>query len=422
MRGLSDRIEKNLTIEAVVRSELCLGCGTCVALCPNNAIVLRIRTKKKVYMAEIVGSCEECGLCYRVCPGKGVPLLRMGGKLFSTSMQSSVGRYIACYSGYAVDQNERFHSSSGGFVTAILKELLQKKEIDGAIVTRFNPERLEAYAVIAKSEEEIGKCRGSKYCPVPVNIILRRVLAERNKNKYVFVGLPCHIQGLRLAQDVMPILRKKIILALGLFCGGMLGLEATRQVLRHRHITPKQVSKLSFRGSGWPGAMKIETVDTRTYSLSYPEYFKGLGYLEPNRCRLCIDPLAELADIGFGDAWLPRYANDSDGYSIVIIRGLEGESIFQQTIKSMRIIAEQISMEDVLKSQNGNIVIKRATMGVRRVRYAILFKKLPTYDLKFHLSLKAVYKDLRMYLGQLIKMWSNELRSYFNDRVSKKGK
>jgi len=61
---------------------LCIGCGSCVKVCPNNAISL-VETKypyknpknKKGYPEIDIGLCMFCGLCEEVCP---VSAMKMG--------------------------------------------------------------------------------------------------------------------------------------------------------------------------------------------------------------------------------------------------------------------------------------------------------------------------------------------------------
>jgi len=46
----------------VVNQETCTGCGTCVDVCPTDAI--RIASGKAV----ITWECTDCGACPRYCP------------------------------------------------------------------------------------------------------------------------------------------------------------------------------------------------------------------------------------------------------------------------------------------------------------------------------------------------------------------
>ena len=53
------------TISSVVEDNLCTGCGTCVALCPNEAIEMVIDEKKGVYVPKLDGrKCNNCGICF----------------------------------------------------------------------------------------------------------------------------------------------------------------------------------------------------------------------------------------------------------------------------------------------------------------------------------------------------------------------
>ena len=51
----------------------------------------------------------------------------------------------------------------------------------------------------------------------------------------------------------------------------------------------------------------------------------GSDYFTPDGCNVCSDHLAELADISFGDAWLPEFEVDKLGTSIAISRTKLGE-------------------------------------------------------------------------------------------------
>ena len=60
-------------------SEKCIACGTCVSFCPEAAIALVPRDKKKINdkkIAEIdLDFCKGCGVCARVCPVKAIKMV-----------------------------------------------------------------------------------------------------------------------------------------------------------------------------------------------------------------------------------------------------------------------------------------------------------------------------------------------------------
>lgn len=50
--------------KAVVDRRLCVACGTCVKVCPKEAIAVR----KGLYAEVSLRQCVGCGLCARACP------------------------------------------------------------------------------------------------------------------------------------------------------------------------------------------------------------------------------------------------------------------------------------------------------------------------------------------------------------------
>ncbi|MEM2359157.1 MAG: coenzyme F420 hydrogenase/dehydrogenase beta subunit N-terminal domain-containing protein [Candidatus Jordarchaeales archaeon] len=203
----------------VVESGLCAGCGTCYSFCPNNAIRI-IKNSKNGFLIATVDEkkCSKCGICVEVCPGFSFDFEKTRLELFKENkVNFFVGPYLNAYLGYSTDHDIRYMSSSGGLVTALLLFALEEGLIDGAIVTKM--EGLEATPIIAENNEEIIAASGSKYCPVPLNIALKRVLETEKGKKFAIVGLPCHIHGVRKAEKNKE-LKEKIAFLLGLFCGG----------------------------------------------------------------------------------------------------------------------------------------------------------------------------------------------------------
>ena len=52
---------------------------------------------------------------------------------------------------------------------------------------------------------------------------------------------------------------------------------------------------------------------------------------------MCTDAVCELADISFGDAWLPELSNDKIGTSLVISRSETGEEVLRNTKSKMKL-------------------------------------------------------------------------------------
>jgi len=200
---------RNQNVESVYRAGLCTQCGTCAAICPNAAIYMAWDGKSG-YVISVDGElCNDCGLCYEICPGHSVDFKQLSNRFLGEGTDNErIGRYHSIYVGNAIQEKIRWNAASGGIVTALLIAALRKGEIDGAIVTRMNPDSpLEPLTFLATTEEEIIEARGSKYCPVAANLSLREILSR--PGQFAMVGLPCHIQGLRKAQLQSRKLREK---------------------------------------------------------------------------------------------------------------------------------------------------------------------------------------------------------------------
>ena len=127
-------MENNNTISQVVKDDLCTGCGTCVALCPEEAIEMMINAKKGIYVPELdEENCNNCGTCYKVCPGHEVDF--KGVKFRNIRKRARI---------------------SGGLVTQFLIFALEEGIIDGALVTRMKRDKtLESKPFIARTREEL---------------------------------------------------------------------------------------------------------------------------------------------------------------------------------------------------------------------------------------------------------------------------
>ena len=100
----------------VVRTNLCTGCGTCIALCPANALSLDIDYGKGIYVPSIdQGSCTGCSICLNVCPGVGIDLNSMNLHINNRLPNDTLyGNYINNYIGFSTDEEIRFNSLNMG--------------------------------------------------------------------------------------------------------------------------------------------------------------------------------------------------------------------------------------------------------------------------------------------------------------------
>ena len=387
----------NKTIEEVVKHNLCTGCGTCVALCPNSAI--RIVQNKDRYIPEVDNDkCNHCGICYEACPGDIVNFKQLEYEIFGKRPRNSlIGNYEASYVGTSTNMDIRYNSSSGGLASSLLIFALEEKIIDGALVTKMSDSNpLEPEVFIARNKKEIISASRSKYCPVPVNEAIKDIIKE--KGKFAIVGLPCHIHGIRKAENVNTKLKKKIILNFGLMCHHTPTFYATEFLLKKIKVDKKNIRKINYRGHGWPGGMTIILKDGKVkfIPLFSPLYQGGIFHncFISKRCSLCIDKSNKLADISFADPY--ALSDDSIGESLIVSRNIIGENLLKKALSKKKITLRKISKNEVLDSTallaHQKLVHATTTIFKNLSKEVPFFnQKLPKIELEDYINAFLVY-------------------------------
>lgn len=365
------------TIQEVVKQGLCTGCGTCVAICPKNALTVMKCSERGTYLPRLDDTkCDQCGICLRICPGAEVNFKELNLLAFDKELEDApIGNYLNCYAGYATDRRLRYKSASGGLVGALSTFALETGAVDGVLATRMSCETpSKPQPFIAETKEEFMSAVGSKYCPVPANVALREILEK--KGRYILVGLPCHIQGLRKAQVLNKKLRNRVAYCFGLVCNHTPSFHATKYLLRKFKIPEEKIAKLYYRGKGWPGGMNIILDDGSEAFIPWasPHYWGMVfqRFFWPKNCMVCDDKLCQLADIVFMDAWLPEFSSDKIGTSLVMVRSKRGEALITKAMKHKVVELQAISIKSVIKSQSMVTTIRK--VAARRFISQFLFK------------------------------------------------
>ena len=210
-----------MNVNDTTKNHLCLGCGLCEDVCPTGSIAIGIKHgeyRPIVNDTSCLG--DKCSRCNRICPGLGVNLKELSQKITDADDVKEdriIGRYVSLYTGHSTDNNIRYHSASGGLVTGSLIYLIEKKIIDGAVVTRFSAiDNITPEFFIARSREKLISARSSKYCPVSMQGI-RKQISEAD-GKYVIVVLPCHLHGFRKIEQTDKKFREHVFAYWGLYC------------------------------------------------------------------------------------------------------------------------------------------------------------------------------------------------------------
>ena len=352
--------------------------------------------KRGRYVARLdKARCNRCGLCHEACPGHAVDFEGLGAALFGDIPEdTAVGRYLGCYVGHALDKGVRYNGASGGLVSALLIYALQERLIDGALVTRMRrDDPLTPEPFIARTREEILSAAGSKYCPVATNTALEEVLDS--EDRIAAVGLPCHIQGLRKAEQRIPKLAEQVRYHVSLACSLNFSFVGTARFLQNLGIAPDSVAALRYRGQGWPGSVLVRLKDGKRRTVPYSECHRQLGPYSLRRCTLCSDMLGELSDLTCGDAWVPQIMRtDRAGSSFVVSRTPAAEELLENAALRGAVELSELGLEDLLTSQ-GHALFKKRKLRARLRLFQLAGQSVPVYRQKL---LKPVRGD---YLGTI---------------------
>ena len=428
-------MRENKTISQVVKDGLCTGCGTCVALCPEEAIKHTIDKKKGIYIPELdENKCNRCGICYTVCPGHGVDFKQLNLEIFGKESEDIlIGNYLNCCVGHSTDYDIRYNSASGGLVTQLLVFALEEGIIDGALVTRMkkcNP--LEPEPFVARNREEIIEASKSKYCPVPANIALKEILNSKEGEKFAVVGLPCHIHGIRKAEMINKKLKEKIILHLGILCSINRNFLSQDYLFKKFNVDKEDVVKFDYRGEGWIGGMTITSKNGDKIHSPLPMYYTQIlrSYFVPVRCTLCSDQSCELADASFGDIWIPEFMDDRIGTSVIIVRNRISENILQNMILNEKVELNNLNKNKLILSQIYPLHLKKTHLNARIALFKLFGKATPIYNqellkptifsyLHAVLFYSYIFLSSKRYLWNFLDMFATPLRfkNYLNDKI-----
>jgi coenzyme F420 hydrogenase subunit beta len=321
---------KSSVMNSVVERDLCIGCGLCAALCPQDVLTMQWNRYGEYNPVAVSPCTTECGLCLKVCPfadsGENEDIIAelLYGAAPGIQHRSETGYYLASYVGYS--EKHRPASASGGMATWLLEVLLAEGVVDHVICVAptGDPERLFTFQVF-DTPEDVRTGAGSAYYPVELSAVIRQVIEV--PGRYAVTGLPCFLKAIRLAQQRNKKLRERVVVTVGLVCGQ----------LKSRHFTDYIATLAGVQGEVMGVHYRGKSPDRPASNFYFSftaadgeerKIFWNEGIAEawtnrwftPAACSYCDDVFAECADVTCMDAWLPEYSRDSRGTSLVLVR------------------------------------------------------------------------------------------------------
>lgn len=379
------------SIESIARARLCSGCGVCAHLHPDELQMVDLPDvgRRPLPIVGVTGPTTGAGVA--ACPGR--ELHHPPGALDAAPFRGEWGPILGLYECWASDPEVRHRGSSGGVVTALAAHAVESGTAVGALQVRASQkDPLRNETVLNRSPEEILTSAGSRYAPA--SPCERLDLVEEADGPCVVVGKPCDIAGTRKASEQRPALADKVAVTIGIFCAGTPSTEATRSVVADLGIDPDTVSRVDYRGEGWPGEFRVETHDGRRASTSYAESWGKLTKHRQWRCLICPDHTGEFADLSVGDPWYRPVIEGEAGRSLVVIRTERGRRLLDSALAGGALEGAPLAL-DKLPASQPNLESTRGAVWGRVLSMRLLgmpapeFRGMPSFRLWWRLPLRA---------------------------------
>ena len=336
------------TVRDVVDWRMCIGCGVCNYICPENKISLVNVIDDGIRPILSNVDCDSCALCLDVCPGYETVQVTYEDKTeISSELHKSWGPVLEVWEGFATDAVIHHDGSSAGLTTAISLYCIENENYHGALhIGSDEKNPLENKTYLSQNKEELLAHTGSRYAPASPCDNLEQI--EKAPSPCVFIGKPCDVSGLRKAQNMNEELTEKIGLAIGIFCAGTPSTQGTIDLLNSNNISLDEISNIRYRGKGWPGHFTVnQRSEESLLKLSYKDSWGFLQKYRPYRCHMCPEGTSESADISCGDPWYRDVLEEETGSSLILVRTKRGQEILNKAHEAGYINIQPLDPENL---------------------------------------------------------------------------
>ena len=353
----------------VVDWRMCLGCGACAYICPDDRVQLRDFAEEGIRPVVEAGDCAGCSACVEVCPAVQSDFLS----------EQEWGPIVEMWEGHASDAEVRFKGSSGGVLTAIGAYCVEVLGMAGVLhIGQDVEDPIRNRTRLSRNREELLAASGSRYSPASVCNGLG--LVEEADAPCAVMGKPSEISAVAKARRLRPRLDERIGVTLSFFCAESPSTGGTAALLEKMGVASSSLSDLRYRGMGWPGhfAPTRRGDDRPCEKMTYQESWAFLQAHRPWSVQFWPDGSGELADISCGDPWYEKPDGRNPGSSLVVARTARGREIVQGAIDAGYLTLTPAERWKLDRSQDGLLRKKGAVWG-RLLAMRLLGLPTPTF-------------------------------------------
>jgi len=387
----------NRNVTDSIPDSKCYGCGICAGICSKQALGMKISRHGFYRPVEIQDTCTKCHICLDICPANTKDNSEDGKN------DEVFGKYVSVYGGWAKDPELRKSSSAGGTIRALASELLSSGKVDGFLTISPNKDMLlEPQVKLIEKAENLNEIAKSLYIPTEYSQAVEYL--SKREGRYLVVGLPCQIAGLKNARKY---LAAEMVLV-DLFCGRMVSRLLTEAYLRL--FTKEKIENLSLdyrdKTSGWydfsltiMDKLNGELIARETFRESIFGFLMYGNYFAQNSCFDCRYGYSGVGDMTVGDFWKHEYKDENQGVSLIVTRSDLGEELLKG---SQNISLFQADISDLYSAQSHFVrkykYSRSKLLSVLKRKHQ-LFNKIMIEVYQFSKSLKLVYFLSRLDYG-----------------------
>lgn len=290
----------------VCEENKCNGCMACIDKCPKKCISI----DDSIYAYNAVKDmdiCVNCGLCEKVCPNNNPVTL---------------SKTVDWKQGWA-EEKIRKSSSSGGAATAIIRAFVESGGYVASCLFRDGKFVFD----ITNDVEIVKNFAGSKYVKSNPVGIYKKVQERLKTDKVLFIGLPCQVAGLKnfMRNSADNQAECENLYTIDLICHGTPSPKILEQFLREYGYELSELKNISFRNKSNFG-VTLENI-TRLEKGRDPyliSFLNSVDYTE--NCYSCQFATRDrVSDMTLGDSWGTELKNEEGkGISLILVQSDKG--------------------------------------------------------------------------------------------------